>query len=198
MRSQPLVGYAGVADTVHRYETRNRRTTISEQVLHSAEVTQPLFTHGADEQNVGLGPDVGGVHGTQDGQDRRQPPRVVTDTRSVEGVPPHTDRHVRPLGKYGVEMACDGHGPRRTAGPSPQGDDVSHIVDVGGVHAGLHKHVAKGCCARLFGEGGSGYFGEGHQSAHGFVVFGFDALECVLYRRVGENRLEFLGSIHGL
>ena len=55
--------------TVHGDPRIDARPAVAEQVLHTAEVAQPLLAHGADEQEIGRRADFGGVHGPQHRQD---------------------------------------------------------------------------------------------------------------------------------
>ena len=139
--AETAVDDAAGAAAVHGDPRIDARPAVAEQVLHTAEVAQPLLAHGADEQEIGRGADFGGAHGPQHRQDHHQPTRVVADARREERVTADSHRDVGALGKHGVQMRVHGH--RALAPAAPKCQHVAHLVDPHRVGAGLTHHLGE-------------------------------------------------------
>src|SRR5690606_26849158 len=147
-----LVGDGIVLAAVDGDERVDAGPAPAEQVFHPAQVAEPLLADGADEEEIGPGAEVRGVHGAEDGEQDHEAAGVVADAGGEEGVPALADGHVRALGEDGVEVSGEGHG-AVAGGAAPEGDHVPLLIDVDGVRAGLPEHLRVLAGADLLLEG---------------------------------------------
>src|SRR5690625_171712 len=154
------------------------RATLSEAVFQPAQSTETFLTYGADEEEVGIGPEPNMLHRLESVEDGDQPSSIICDPGCKEGIAPLGDSDIGPFGEDGVEVPYDRDDPILTPSPSPpEGDDIFDLIDIDTIGPGLEEHLGVLLRPDLLLEGWRGDLSQHDQIAERIVIGRLDVLE---------------------
>ena len=194
MGADRVVQHPSITRAVNGDERVDLRSPVPEEVLHSPQVSGPLFADRSDKQHVVARVEPVAIHEFDDGQHGYQPAGVVGDPGSHQLVPVSPDGDVGSFRKHGVEVRH--HRDRPASGSAlPARDDVPDLIEFGFEPRFAHESQVVGS-SHFLREGRRRDLGQLDEQAFVFLIHREDFLERRRNPAVGRDTCQ-LGLVLG-